>query len=90
MAMMVLSFIGCYFVLFPESANSLARVVGVGRGADLVLYCFMLGAFIAIFNVHLRLRSQSETMTELARQLAIAGSLQPEPMSGVHTDRQLT
>jgi small membrane protein len=30
---------GLFFVWMPEQANDLAYLLGVGRGADLILYC---------------------------------------------------
>ena len=49
-----------------------ARADAARHGADLVLYCFVLITFAAIFNLHLRLRAAQETTTALARALAVA------------------
>jgi hypothetical protein len=76
--MMAGSVLGSVLVLFPELTNRTAHAVGVGRGADLVLYCFVLVTLVAIFNIHLRLRSYSETTTELARSLALISAGRPE------------
>src|SRR5215204_2312571 len=72
-ALMVISIVGATFVLLPELTNE----VGVGRGADLVLYCFVLISFFAIFNLHLRLRASAGTTTQLARALAITSATSP-------------
>ena len=37
--MTTIGVVGLYFVWLPDHANELAHLVGVGRGADLVLYC---------------------------------------------------
>ena len=62
---------GIIFTAAPELANYAAWPVGISRGADLILYCFVLISLAAILNVHLRLRLQHEMLTEVVRQLAI-------------------
>src|SRR5215203_6738513 len=76
-ALMVISVTGGIFVLLPNLTNEIANAVGVGRGADLVLYCFLLISLFAIFNIHLRLRASAGTTTELARALAITSATSP-------------
>src|SRR5829696_6921464 len=78
-ALMVISIVGATFVLLPNLTNEIANAVGVGRGADLVLYCFLLISLFAIFNIHLRLRASAGTTTELARALAIMSATAPRP-----------
>lgn len=68
----VISLLGVVLVVFPDLTSWAAHLLGVGRGADLVLYCFVLITFVAIFNLHLKLRASLETTTALARALAIA------------------
>jgi small membrane protein len=62
---------GLYFVWFPSQANQLAELVGIGRGADLILYMWVLISLLILFNLHLKLRSQMELITELARDVAL-------------------
>lgn len=69
--MALFSMTGGAFVIMPELTNQIAQIVGVGRGADLVLYCFVVLMLVAVFNIHLRLRSEKEDMTKIARALAI-------------------
>jgi len=76
--LMVISVAGAVFVLLPNLTNEIANAVGVGRGADLVLYCFVLISLFAIFNIHLRLRASAGTTTELARALAIMSAIVPQ------------
>ncbi len=77
-AMMAVAALGAVFVLLPEVTNNVARTLGVGRGADLVLYCFVLITFVSIFNIHLRLRSSAEITTVITRALAIASAQKPQ------------
>jgi hypothetical protein len=59
----------------PEQANDLAYLLGVGRGADLILYCWILSSLIIALNLHVLIRENQQVTTELARQLALAHPL---------------
>jgi small membrane protein len=63
---------GLYFVWLPAHASWLAAFVGIGRGADLILYVWLVISLILFLDLHLKLRSQTEIITTLARELAIA------------------
>jgi hypothetical protein len=66
---------GILLTVAPELANNAAHLVGVGRGADLIFYCFTLITLAVIFNLHLKLRLQRESLTEVVRALAISGAV---------------
>ncbi|UXY15538.1 DUF2304 domain-containing protein [Chitiniphilus purpureus] len=58
-------------VLKPDFATDVANKVGVGRGTDLLLYCFFIvGVLLALF-VGLYLKKVHDQLTELARKLAL-------------------
>ena len=78
-ALLAISALGLFFVAFPEASNRLANFAGVGRGADLVFYAFIVFTLVTIFNLHLRIRMQSDTMTELARTLALLSARRSRP-----------
>jgi len=65
---------GLYFVWMPELATYLAALAGIGRGADLILYIWVVISLIVLLNLHLKLRVQKEMITVLARELAIANA----------------
>ena len=65
---------GLYFVWRPERANELAYLVGIGRGADLILYLWILLSMLVGINLHVRLKMQAELTTRLARALALLES----------------
>ena len=69
--------IGILFTWMPEQANNLAYLLGVGRGADLVLYCWILTSLIVALNLHLLIRANLQVTTELARQFALSYPLKP-------------
>ena len=62
---------GLYFVWFPAHATLLAEAVGIGRGVDLIIYVWVVISLLIVFNLHLKLRSQMELITGLAREIAI-------------------
>ena len=68
---------GVYFIWFPETSTHWAEIVGIGRGADLVLYTWSCVSLLVILNLHLKLRSQLEMITGLARTVAIANAQHP-------------
>ncbi len=63
--------IGIYFVWIPSHASALAAITGIGRGADLVLYVWVVISLLVLLNLHLKLRSQLELITILARRISI-------------------
>lgn len=66
-------------VIFPNMLNQLAHAVGVGRGADLLLYGLIV---VFIGNTLLqqrRSRHIEQQLTLLARRLAIAEAQEPAP-----------
>ena len=69
--------VGIVLVMFPDASTMIARMVGIGRGADLVFYVFMVTMFAAVVNIHLRLRAHDEHVTRLARELALSCAREP-------------
>ena len=65
---------GLYFVWIPAHASRLAALVGIGRGVDLILYVWVVISLLVLLNLHLKLRAQTELITVLARELAIANA----------------
>ena len=49
----------------------IAHFLGIGRGADLVLYLSILFTFVAFFLTYLRFRRVDEQLTRIVRHLAI-------------------
>jgi hypothetical protein len=60
-----------FFVLFPDAATVCARVLGVGRGADLLLYLSIFAGVHCFLLVYLRLRNLDQKVTSQIRALAI-------------------
>jgi hypothetical protein len=58
-------------VLRPDDVTYLANRIGVGRGADLVLYLLVVAFVFVVLNVYLRFRDLGERYTDLARAVAL-------------------
>lgn len=76
-AIFMLSTIGFVMVAAPEISTLIANWIGVGRGADLVLYIFVCLTLVAIFSLHLRMRKNFEIITILARNIALSNAKSP-------------
>lgn len=58
-------------IIFPAGLSAIAQLVGVGRGADLLLYTSVL-AMLAFAVATVRARAKSEIrLTQLAREIAL-------------------
>lgn len=55
----------------PDLTTLVARVLGIRRGADLVLYCAVMVMLVGFFMVYARLRRLRRDLTLLSRHLAI-------------------
>lgn len=55
----------------PELLVRAAHFLGIGRGADLVLYLSVIFSFSAFFITYLRFRRVDEQLTTIVRAIAI-------------------
>ena len=69
--MIAISLMGMTFVLFPSLSNKLAKYVGVGRGADLIIYLFMVFSFLYSIFLYAKIRKMREDQTEIIKMIAI-------------------
>ena len=72
------SIAGAYFVLFPDRTSQVAALVGVGRGADLVLYCWIIITLVVSVNLQFKILNLQESITELTRELALRAPLRSD------------
>lgn len=64
-------------VLFPQLLTALARLVGIGRGTDLLLYVLVIAFLGFAATTYRRSRQLENQITELARQIALLGAEKP-------------
>ena len=62
---------GATAVIWPHSTALIAHALGIGRGADLVLYSSVLVMCVGFFYVYTRFRRLDRQLTLLVRRLAI-------------------
>ena len=58
-------------ILSPELTMRVAAFLGIGRGADLVLYLLAIAFLIAIFYIYQRFQRLESTITQLVRKIAL-------------------
>ena len=58
-------------ILQPEVTNTVARFLGIGRGADLVLYLLALSFLTSLVYFYHKYRQLNSDLTEIVRSLAI-------------------
>lgn len=63
---------GFIAVLFPNFTNIVASFLGIGRGADLLLYAFVVFALFYVVHQYRRQLWQEKVTTDLARALTLA------------------
>jgi hypothetical protein len=85
---------GAFFIVFPERANALAHLVGIGRGVDFLIYPIVIWLVRESLLTRRRRLEDAEKITQLTRALAIAGArtielgdqgsarVAPQPVSG--------
>ena len=65
-------------ILVPGAVTAVANAVGVGRGADLLLYGLVIAFLGFVVSSYRRSRQLEETITQLARRLALDEAPAPE------------
>ncbi|MGH7335499.1 MAG: DUF2304 domain-containing protein [Candidatus Rokuibacteriota bacterium] len=58
-------------VLFPDATNDIAHVVGVGRGADLIMYMLHVGLLFVIIHYYTKFVELQQQITHLVREIAL-------------------
>jgi hypothetical protein len=69
------------FALFPGILTSIAEVLGIGRGVDVIIYCLSFILIREIFISRSRQNSSERQMTILTRQFAIFNAQLINPKS---------
>ncbi|QDU36255.1 hypothetical protein Mal4_05390 [Maioricimonas rarisocia] len=63
----------------PDTTSSIARMLGIGRGTDLVVYLFLLAFIATSFFFYSRYTLLQRQITELVRREAIREAEQTQP-----------
>lgn len=70
----------------PDLTARVARLLGIGRGVDLVLYCAVVVSMIGFLAIYVRLRRLRREMTLVVRHLAIRDALAATGGSAIPND----
>lgn len=57
--------------VLPQTADLLAGSVGIGRGADLVVYVAVIVLFYGVFRLVVKVQKMEREMTKLVRSIAV-------------------
>lgn len=77
--------LGAVSVIFPDFSTRVAERLGVGRGADLLLYFAVLCGVLVAANFYFRFKDNERILSEVVRQLAIQSPLRPQKPSATET-----
>lgn len=58
-------------IFFPELLTRVARMLGIGRGTDLVLYGLIVSFLVFMATTYQRFRHMESTLTKLSRRIAL-------------------
>jgi len=58
-------------VIYPESTNYLARLLGVGRGVDVIVYFSLAAIFYFIFYFTVRLHIMDNRIAKIVRNISL-------------------
>lgn len=70
----ILCLVGIYFIWSPTTLTLVANTFGIGRGADLLLYIFLIFVLFELLMSRIRDKEKEEMITKLARRIAIQNS----------------
>lgn len=74
-------------ILVPDLVTQVARVLGIGRGTDLVLYALVVVFMVTQYTSAQRRRVEENNVTRLARHIAIAEAEKPWDHDAAHAQR---
>ncbi len=63
--------VGIVLTWMPSLSNTIAHYLGVGRGADLIFYIWILVSMLALASLYFSFNRNNKQITELTRSLAL-------------------
>lgn len=71
LALVGLLFLAVASVIFPEILDDLAKFVGIGRGADLLLYSTVVAFIFVTINIYIKFRDISLKQDKIISKIAL-------------------
>jgi len=62
-------------VVWPNATQKIANMIGIGRGADLVVYLGLMGLYFFFYHTLIKVKQLDEKITKLGREIAIKGAV---------------
>jgi small membrane protein len=62
---------GIFFAFFPEMTNKLAHLMGIGRGADLIMYLAILGFAYMILILYSKVKTLEYHLVSIIRKQSL-------------------
>src|SRR3989344_1683338 len=59
------------FIVFPELMSRLARLVGVTRGVDAIVYFALILLFYLMFKINVRMEKMEQDITKIVKEEAL-------------------
>jgi hypothetical protein len=72
--------IGASFVWFDNITTQIANLVGVGRGADLLMYFWVVATLAILLLFYLKMVQLQRKITILTRQIALSSPFYPKQL----------
>lgn len=69
---------GLIFLFLPDLLSNFAKVVGIGRGVDVLLYTSIIIVFYLIFRIYVKIDDLEKQVTSLARIIALQKENSPK------------
>ena len=63
--------VGIIFTWMPTLSNQVANFLGIGRGADLIFYIWIVLSMLAFASLYISFNRQERQITHLTRALAL-------------------
>jgi hypothetical protein len=63
-------------ILLPDTTSYLAEIVGVGRGADLIVYLSIVLIFYIIFQMTIKVEKIERNITKVVRTVAMKDEIE--------------
>ena len=68
-------------IIRPDFTTYLARQLGIGRGADIVIYASILILFYLLFRTNILIENLRHDITKIIRDLALKDAVRPKKTS---------
>ena len=93
--LVLFALVAAFSIFFPELLTRVARLLGIGRGTDLVLYGLVVSFLVFMATTYQRFRHMEATLTKLSRRIALdevghPGKAEQPQSEGTQNHRRLT